>query len=143
MSVSTLLRLCSGVLLALALAAHHKALHAAVSLAGLVNLRRAWELHLSNDAVADFLGGPPERVAEHYHEASPAELDIHCGQLLVHGAQDDTVPIQMSRDYAKQKRQRGEDVSLLEIAKVGHFDIVDPESKIWPQVEKAIAGLVQ
>ena len=129
--------------LALALAAHHKTLHAAVSLAGLVNLRRAWELHLSNDAVADFLGGPPERIAEHYHEASPAELDIRCGQLLVHGAQDDTVPIQMSRDYAKQKRQRGEDVSLLEIAKVGHFDIVDPESKIWPQVDKAIAGLVQ
>ena len=81
------------------------------------------------------------RPARRY--ASPAELDIRCGQLLVHGAQDDTVPIQMSRDYAKQKRQRGEDVSLLEIAKVGHFDIVDPESKIWPQVEKAIAGLVQ
>ena len=62
--------------LALALAAHHNSMRAAVALAGVVNLRRAWELHLSNDAVAEFLGGPPERVAEHYHEASPAELDI-------------------------------------------------------------------
>jgi acetyl esterase/lipase len=128
--------------LALALAAHHNTMRAVVSLAGVLNLRRAWDLHLSNDAVAEFLGGPPERVPDHYHEASPAELDIHCKQLLIHGSEDDIVPVAMSRDYAKQKKQKTEDVNLLEIPKAGHFEIVDPESKVWPQVEKAIPGLL-
>jgi len=128
--------------LALALAAHHNSMRGVVSLAGVVNLRRAWDLHLSNDAVMEFLGGDPQRVPDHYHEASPAELNIHCEQLLIHGADDDIVPAQMSRDYAKQKLQKNERVRLLEIPKTGHFEIVDPESKIWPKVESALAGLV-
>jgi acetyl esterase/lipase len=128
--------------LALALAAHQNSMHAAVSLAGVVNLRRAWELHLSNDAVSEFLGGPPEKVAEHYHEASPAELQIHTRQLIVHGANDDIVPVEMSRDYVKQKRAKGEDVSVLELPKTGHFEIVDPESKPWAEVQKAIVAVV-
>lgn len=128
--------------LALALAAHHNSMRAVVSLAGVVDLRRAWELHLSNDAVAEFLGGDPQRVPDHYHEASPAELEIHCKQLLIHGTEDDIVPAQMSRDYAKQKLEKHESVSFLEIPKNGHFEIVDPQSAIWPTVEKAVLSLV-
>lgn len=127
--------------LALALAAHHNSMRAAVSLAGVVNLREAWNLHLSNDAVADFLGGPPERVPDHYHEASPAELEIHCKQLVIHGTDDDIVPVKMSRDYAKQKQSNKENVTLLEIPKSGHFEIVDPESSAWPEAQKAIVKL--
>ena len=112
-----------------------------VSLAGVVNLRRAWDLHLSNDAVAEFLGGNPQRVPDHYHEASPAELDIHCKQLLIHGTEDDIVPVQMSRDYAKQKLEKHENVSLLEVPKTGHFELVDPQSAIWTKVEKAVSSL--
>ena len=128
--------------LALALAAHHNSMRAVVSLAGLLDLRQTWNLHLSNDAVAEYLGGSTERVPEHYHEASPIELDIHCKQLVVHGTDDDIVPITMSRDYVKLKQKKNEDATLLEIPKVGHFEIVDPESKVWNQVEKAIVGLV-
>jgi acetyl esterase/lipase len=128
--------------LALALAAHHNSMQAVVALAGVVNLRRAWKLHLSNDAVVEFLGGPPDRVPDHYHEASPAELDIHCRQLLTHGTEDDTVPVQMSRDYVKQKQQKHENVTLLEIPKAGHLDLIDPESQAWPLVQSALAGLI-
>jgi acetyl esterase/lipase len=128
--------------LALALAAHQNSMHAAVSLAGVVNLRRAWDLHLSNDAVAEFLGGPPEKVAEHYHEASPSQLDIHAPQLLIHGAADDIVPVAMSRDYVAQKHTKHENVRLLELQNAGHFEIIDPESKAWSDVEKAIVSLV-
>ncbi|HVH89193.1 MAG TPA: alpha/beta hydrolase, partial [Terriglobales bacterium] len=39
--------------LALVLAAHHDSIRAVVSLAGVVDLRRAWELHLSNDVVCE------------------------------------------------------------------------------------------
>jgi len=128
--------------LALALAAHQNSMHAVVSLAGVVNLHRAWELHLSNDAVAEFLGGPPERVPEHYHEASPAELEIHCRQLVVHGELDDTVPIQMSRDYVKQKKERKENVTFLDLPKSGHFELIDPNSAVWPKLQRAIMELI-
>jgi acetyl esterase/lipase len=128
--------------LSLALAAHHNSMRAVVALAGVVNLRTAWDLHLSNDAAAEFLGGSPQQVPEHYHEASPAELEIHTRQLLIHGAEDDIVPPSMSRDYAKQKQQKHENVTLLEIPKAGHFEIIDPQSSAWNQVEKAVAALV-
>jgi acetyl esterase/lipase len=128
--------------LALALAAHQNSMRAVVSLAGIVNLRRGWELHLSNGAVAEFLGGPPERVPDHYREASPAELDIGCKQLLIHGTDDDIVPVQISRDYARQKQQKKESATLLEIPKAGHFDIVDPDSTVWSKVQKAVLELV-
>ncbi|HWC17781.1 MAG TPA: alpha/beta fold hydrolase [Terriglobales bacterium] len=131
----------AGAQLALTLAAHHNAMRAVVSLAGIVNLRRTWELHLSKDAVVEFLGGTPDQIPEHYHEASPAELSIGCRQLLVHGVDDDTVPIVMSSDYARQKLHRRENVRLLEIPKAGHFEIVDPASKVWAKVEKAIVPL--
>lgn len=115
---------------------------AAVSLAGVVNLRRAWELHLSHDAAAEFLGGPPDRVPEHYHEASPAELDIHCKQLVIHGGQDDTVPVEMSRDYAKQKKAKGENIKFLELSNSGHYELIDPKSAVWPRIMDAIGQLV-
>jgi acetyl esterase/lipase len=127
--------------LALALAAHHNSMRGVASLAGVVDLRRAWDLHLSNDAVAEFLGGDPQRVPDHYREASPAEQDIHCKQLVIHGAEDDIVPVQMSRDYTKHKLERHESVNLLEIPKAGHFQVVDPQSSVWPKVEKSILSL--
>ncbi len=61
--------------LALWLAAQHKmALRGAVSLAGVLDLRRAWELHLSNNVVEELLGGSPGQQAERYRQASPIEL---------------------------------------------------------------------
>jgi hypothetical protein len=39
---------------------------------------------------------------------------------------DDTVPLQFSRDYVEQKKNKGESVQLLEIPRAGHFDLIDP-----------------
>jgi pimeloyl-ACP methyl ester carboxylesterase len=69
-------------------------------------------------------------------------LEIRCKQLLIHGAEDDIIPVAMSRSYVKQKLQKHESANLLEIPKVGHFEIVDPESKAWPVMEKALVRLV-
>jgi acetyl esterase/lipase len=123
--------------LALCLAAHEPSLKRVVSLAGVVDLQQAWELHLSNDAVVDFLGGKPREVPEHYREADPMQINIpHATtQWLIHGAEDDVVPSYLSRNYTEQKRKRGEDVHYLEISTAGHFDLIDPRSKAWPRVE--------
>ncbi len=115
--------------LALCLAAHETSLLRVISLAGVVNLQKAFDLHLSNDAVVEFLGGKPSEVPEHYREADPSELKIpHARQWLVHGATDDIVSPAFSRDYVELKKKKGETVELVEIAGAGHFDVIDPRS---------------
>lgn len=124
--------------LALCLAAHETGVKGVISLAGVVDLQRAYALHLSNDAVVEFLGGTPPEVADHYREADPMVLTIKTRQWLGHGAEDDVVPPAFSRDYVSAKRKAKEDAQLKEIAGAGHFDVVDPRSGAWKEVEKVV-----
>jgi acetyl esterase/lipase len=128
--------------LGLCLAAHETGVKAAISLAGVVDLQRAYALHLSNDAVAEFLGGSPAEVADHYREADPMKLAVGARQWLVHGADDDVVPVAFSRDYVSAKQKAKEDARLVEIAGAGHFEVVDPRSGAWKDVERAVTGAV-
>src|SRR6266571_609201 len=89
--------------LALCLAAHEPNAKKVIALAGVVDLQAAWDEHLSNDAVVEFLGGKPKDVPEHYHEADPMQLSIRATQWLIHGAADDTAPPPFSRHYAEEK----------------------------------------
>jgi acetyl esterase/lipase len=130
--------------LALCLTAHDLSIKHVISLAGVVNLKQAFELHLSHDAVIEFLGGKPGEVPEHYREADPTELPItHARQWVVHGNDDDTVPVAFSRNYADIKKKKGEKVELVEIPQCGHFDLIDPRSpafktKVMPTVLSAL-----
>lgn len=128
--------------LALCLAAREPSLHGVVSLAGVLDLQRAFELHLSNDAVVEFMGGTPDRVPEHFREANPMALSIPLvRQALIHGIEDDIIPIDFSRRYAVKKKRRHENVRLIEIPSAGHFELIDPESKAWETVLPAILHL--
>jgi acetyl esterase/lipase len=122
--------------LALCLAAHEKSVTRVFSLAGVLDLRRAWELHLSNDAVAQFLGGSPKEVPEHYREASPAEQTIAATQKLIHGTADTSVPYEIGRSYAERKKKSHEQVQLITLPNIGHFEIVDPSSAVWNKVQE-------
>ena len=133
--------------LALCLAGHEPSVTRVVSLAGVVDLQRAYQLHLSNGAVVEFLHGTPSQVPDHYREADPMQLAIpRARQWLIHGLADDVVPPAFSRDYvaAKQRRtgKEKEDVHLLEIPEADHFDLIDPRSPAWKQVEPAVLDLV-
>lgn len=124
--------------LGLCLAARETGVKSVISLAGVVDLQRAYELHLSNDAMVEFLGGKPEEVADHYREADPMKLAIAARQWLVHGAMDDIVPPAFSKDYVSAKQKMKEDAQLVEIAKAGHFEVVDPRSGAWKDVERVV-----
>jgi len=129
--------------LALCLAAHETSLHRAISLAGVIDLKKAFALHLSHDAVVEFLGGKPDAVPEHYREADPMELTAqHTQQWLLHGSDDDTVPPELSRDYVLQKKKAGEPAELLEIPHAGHFDLIDPASEAFKQVKSTVLTAV-
>jgi len=136
----------AGAQLALCLAAHEASVTRVVSLAGVVDLERAYKLHLSNDAVVEFLGGTPRDVPDHYREADPMQLSIpQARQFLIHGEADDVVPPEFSHDYvsAKQKRSgaKKEDPHLLQMRGADHFDLIDPRSAAWKKVEETVLQL--
>jgi dipeptidyl aminopeptidase/acylaminoacyl peptidase len=63
-------------------------------------------------------------------------------QLLLHGTLDDTVPADFSRRYVEIKKKSHEDVRLVEIPKADHYDLIDPRSTAWEEVEAAVSGLL-
>ena len=131
--------------LALCLAAHEAGITRVVSLAGVVDLQRAFQHHLSNDAVVEFLHGTPTEVPDHYREADPMQSSIpNARQWLIQGTTDDVVPPDFSRDYVqtKSKRSPKEDAHLLEIAGAGHFDLIDPRMPAWKQVENTVLQML-
>jgi acetyl esterase/lipase len=126
----------------LAVSKRGAALRGCVSLAGVADLRHAWELHLSDTVVGDFIGGSPGEHPQRYRDASPIErLPAGIPQCLIHGEADDVVPIEISERYETAARAKGDDCRLFRVAS-DHFDIVDPRSKIWPKVSEAILALL-
>jgi len=129
--------------LALCLAAHEPSLRSVISLAGVVDLKQAYALHLSHDAVVDFLSGKPDQVPEHYREADPMEMRIpQARQCLLHGSADDTVPPEFSRNYVARKQKAGESAQLLEIPHAGHFELIDPTADAFKDVKNAVLSAV-
>lgn len=117
--------------LAVCLAGHEASVDRVISLAGVLDLQEAYDLHLSEDAVVDFLRGTPSQVPEHYREASPSDLNVAGKQVVVTGSTDDIVPVAISRGYYKRKKAAGERIKLVEIPKANHFDVIDPRTEAF------------
>jgi pimeloyl-ACP methyl ester carboxylesterase len=115
-----------------------------VALAPVADLRRAWELKLSNTVVADLLGGSPQDLPDRYRSASPIELvPLGVAQRLLHGTNDDIVPLEISRRYVAAAKKSGDDSQLIEVTGAGHFELIDPRSSAWSAVEEAVFELVK
>lgn len=114
-----------------------------VSLAGVLDLRRGFELRLSDDVIWQFLGGPPDEYPDRYDAASPIELaPLGVRQILIHGSDDENVPYEISQRYYESAKARGDEVDLVTLPGVGHFEIVDPRSREWPLVVTAVRSLL-
>src|SRR6266702_1905690 len=108
------------------------ALAGAISLAGVVDLEMAWRLKLSNGAVVELLGGSFTDVPERYAAASPAAmLPLGVPQVLIHGTNDESVPIQLSQAYTNAARAVNDPVTYIELEGADHFDVIDPHSHAW------------
>jgi len=120
------------------------ALVGAISLAGVVDLKMAWKLHLSNDAVVELLGGFPNAVPERYTVASPAAmLPLGVPQVLIHGTNDDSVPQVVSQEYVKVARSVNDPITYIEMERVDHFEVIDPHSEAWAITIKELQKLVK
>lgn len=116
--------------------------HGVVSLAGVCDLQRAWELGLSDAAVAELLGGSPQRYPERYAATSPAALvPLGVRQAVLHGSEDEDVPLVMSTEYADHAAAHGDKISLVTLEGADHFALVDPYNQDWSQVTQWVGRL--
>jgi acetyl esterase/lipase len=121
--------------LALLAAAEFPDLRGAVSLGGVANLRRAWELRLGDDVVTEFMGGLPDQMPESYRQADPVYRTSTVPRVLMHGTADDIVPAEISRDFPQPCR-------YVELAGCDHFEPIDPASGVWPRVVEEVRLLL-
>ena len=111
---------------------------AAIAQAGVCDLERAWRDDLgarrSKGCWARFAA-----TADRYATTSPAALaPLGVPQLLVHGTDDDIVPISQSRDHAA----RDPLAELVELEGADHFDVVDVEHAAWGAVTDRLQSLL-
>lgn len=116
-------------------------LQGVVALAPVCDLARAWELDLSGGSVASLLGGSPAEFAARYAAASPIEmLPLGLPQVLIHGEEDEDVPLELSERYMRAATTVGDDVRLIALPDTGHFELVDPRSAQWHVVVQAVCS---
>jgi acetyl esterase/lipase len=110
-------------------------LRGVVPLAAVSDLRRAYALQLDGGVVGELLGGSPDRVPQRYAAASPIQLlPIPVPQRVIHGTADQVVPFGMSQRFAKASTNS----KLIPLPGAGHFELIDPRSKVWPSIQKNI-----
>ncbi|HEX9035387.1 MAG TPA: alpha/beta hydrolase [Ktedonobacterales bacterium] len=109
----------------------------AIALAGVVDLREAWALGLSDNATGRLMRAAPLDDPERYDIASPYEaLPLGVRQVLLHGDADESVPIALSARYAERAQAFGDDATFVTLAGAGHFEPVDPATGEWRAVER-------
>ncbi|HMA36210.1 MAG TPA: alpha/beta hydrolase [Chloroflexia bacterium] len=119
-------------------------LRGVVSLAGVVDLQRAWELQLGNGVVEQLLGGTPAAVPARYAATSPrALLPLGVPQRLIHGSADPIVPFALSQAYQVAATAAGDDARLVALPGAGHFEPIDPRSRQWPIVQDTVLALLR
>jgi dipeptidyl aminopeptidase/acylaminoacyl peptidase len=121
---------------------------AVVSLAGLTDLNAAARDELAGvemrpSTAARLLGGGPDEAGRRCRLSSPIELlplSREIAQLLVHGEQDERVPISQSVHYGRRAAEIGDTVRVIRLAGVRYFGVLDPRHHSWKLVVRHLAG---
>jgi acetyl esterase/lipase len=104
---------------------------AAVGLAPVAALRLAEEVGLGDGAPAGLLGGSSAAVPDRWAVADPTGLVGHgVPVLLVHGTDDESVPVTQSETYAGAARRAGDEVEVI-TGPADHMAVVDPDEPLW------------
>lgn len=111
-----------------------------VDLAGVCDLRLADALGLDDHATRVLLGGGPDDEPDRYAVADPASLRPAVPVTVLHGSEDELVPVGVSRSYVAAMASAGvaDRVRLVELAGLEHFALIDPTSPAWPSVVEAV-----
>ncbi len=125
-------------------------LHGVLALAGVVDLRMMIELSSSSTYAHDkrevysLMGGPPAQFEDRYRAGNPGDLlPFNISQFLVQGEDDAQVPPELARRWMERAARQGDTVALRLIKDTGHFDLVDPRSRAWPSVLRAVRAMLR
>jgi len=118
-------------------------LNGIVALAPVADLNLAFQLNLSNGAVVEFLGGSPTEVPEEYNDADPIWHSSEVRRELLHGRLDDTVPIELSEAFVDARKSDPGHVGFKALDDANHYDVIDPESQVWPVVLQSVRDLMR
>lgn len=99
------------------------------------------DLAAAGEPAHALMGGTPAEVPDRYARADPMRLlPLGVPVLLVHGADDETVPLGRSRRYLEAARAAGDAVELIEPSPGGHRVHVDPRQVAWEATARWITG---
>ena len=95
--------------------------------------------HLGAGATQVMLGGDPDEVPERYAVTDPlALLPTGVRTVLIHGTDDDDVPVSQAERYVAAATAVGDDAKLLKYDG-GHFEHLDPASEACELMRTALA----
>jgi acetyl esterase/lipase len=106
-----------------------------LALAPVADLMLAHRLGLGNGAVSRFLGVDPATRPDidPVRMAAPTTPTV-----LLHGLDDDTVPVSISESYAAAHPA----TRLMALPGAGHFDLIEPQASAWEMVLVELARWV-
>ncbi|BEV70818.1 MULTISPECIES: S9 family peptidase [unclassified Paludibacterium] len=108
---------------------------AVAGLAPVTDLRRCHEFVREPEVLRTLLGGTPTSQAERYRQASPVDcLPLGVPQLILHGSEDEAVPLVWSQDYVRLALQAGDAAQLTVIEGMDHMRFLDPASEAHQQL---------
>ncbi len=113
-----------------------------VALAPVADLEIAYQLNLSDGAAAEFVGGTPQSEPKRFEAADPKQYPSSVKRVLLHGSEDDVVPISLSESFVRARRGDTGGVRLMRIEGADHFDVIDPESEAWKIVVNSVCDLL-
>ena len=82
------------------------------------------------DAVRRWLGCTPEENSKLWSQLNPVDNPPISPVLIIHGEQDDEVPLEQSETYTRVMKAKGADVQKLWLPG-DHFSIIDVASDDW------------
>jgi fermentation-respiration switch protein FrsA (DUF1100 family) len=106
-----------------------------------LDLRRAWELGLSDQAVENFLGWGPDDEPQRFRWADPLQqVPLAVPVYAFHSEADDAVPVALSENYVAAAQAAGGRAELIRVPG-DHFDIIDPASAAFERIRTVLQTL--
>jgi acetyl esterase/lipase len=114
----------------------------AVSLAGALNLRLGEQEHMGDGAVVGFLGGGSAEHPDRYAAADPvSRIEPGLPVRIVHGRQDDVVPMNQSDTYVAAAERLGQDVAIA-VVEGDHMAVIHPAHPAFDRLLAALDEIV-
>lgn len=104
---------------------------AAIGLAPVTDATKVFQEDLGESAAIEYFRNSPVEVPDIYRQASPcAQPSPQVPLLLVHGQDDDRVPLEHTKQYVNGLSNSVQHTTIFP-QQLDHFEIIDPEAHHW------------